>query len=126
MSFHAVVPRPAPSSPGAETAPATVRVYEPDGTRREHRYWDAPFARAADRKGWTETDWEDALAEALAIAVRRRMVSDVPVGVLLSGGLDSSLVVALLAQQGQTGLSTFSIGFESVGGREVTSSSTRT
>jgi asparagine synthase (glutamine-hydrolysing) len=46
------------------------------------------------------------------------MVADVPVGVLLSGGLDSSLVVALLAGQGQEGLSTFSIGFESVGGRE--------
>ena len=46
------------------------------------------------------------------------MVADVPVGVLLSGGLDSSLVVALLARQGQRGLPTFSIGFESVGGRE--------
>src|SRR3712207_7345241 len=44
------------------------------------------------------------------------MVSDVPVGVLLSGGIDSSLVVALLAEQGQTGLATFSIGFESAGG----------
>ena len=46
------------------------------------------------------------------------MVADVPVGVLLSGGLDSSLVVALLARQGQHGLSTFSIGFDAVGGRE--------
>src|SRR3712207_9438500 len=44
------------------------------------------------------------------------MVSDVPVGVLLSGGIDSSLVVALLAEQGQTGLATFSIGFEPAGG----------
>ena len=44
------------------------------------------------------------------------MVADVPVGVLLSGGIDSSLVVALLAEAGQTGLKTFSIGFESAGG----------
>ena len=43
------------------------------------------------------------------------MVADVPVGVLLSGGIDSSIVVALLAEQGQHGLSTFSIGFDSVG-----------
>ena len=46
------------------------------------------------------------------------MVADVPVGVLLSGGLDSSLIVALLAEQGQRGLATFSIGFPDAGGRE--------
>ena len=119
MSFHAVVPAPRTLLAGVQKLPpATVRVYEPDGTRREHRYWDAAFARDAARAEWTERDWQDALAESLATAVRRRMVADVPVGVLLSGGLDSSLVVALLAEQGQTGLSTFSIGFESVGGRE--------
>jgi asparagine synthase (glutamine-hydrolysing) len=50
--------------------------------------------------------------------VRRRMVADVPVGVLLSGGLYSSLIVALLAEQGQRGLATFSIGFPDAGGRE--------
>ena len=44
------------------------------------------------------------------------MVADVPVGCLLSGGVDSSLIVGLLAEAGQNGLSTFSIGFESVGG----------
>ena len=44
------------------------------------------------------------------------MVADVPVGVLLSGGIDSCLVVALLAEAGQTGLQTFSIGFDSAGG----------
>ena len=119
MSFHAVVPPPRTILAGVrKLPPATVRVYEPDGTHHERRYWDAQFARDPARSDWTETDWQDALAESLATAVRRRMVADVPVGVLLSGGLDSSLVVALLAEQGQTGLSTFSIGFESVGGRE--------
>lgn len=119
MSFHAVVPPPRTMLAGVrKLPPATVRVYEADGTQREHRYWDASFARAEERADWTERDWEDALAESLATAVRRRMVADVPVGVLLSGGLDSSLVVSLLAQQGQTGLATFSIGFESVGGRD--------
>ena len=46
------------------------------------------------------------------------MVADVPVGVLLSGGLDSSLIVALLAERGQEQLATFSIGFDDVGERE--------
>ena len=46
------------------------------------------------------------------------MVSDVPVGVLLSGGIDSSVIVALLADEGQQGLQTFSIGFEAVGDSE--------
>jgi asparagine synthase (glutamine-hydrolysing) len=48
--------------------------------------------------------------------VKRRMVADVPVGVLLSGGIDSSVVVALLAEQGQHGLATFSIGFDAAEG----------
>jgi asparagine synthase (glutamine-hydrolysing) len=56
--------------------------------------------------------------QALRTAVERRMVADVPVGVLLSGGLDSSLIVGLLAQLGQHGLSTFSIGFEEANGEK--------
>jgi asparagine synthase (glutamine-hydrolysing) len=69
-------------------------------------------ASSAPRTGRTP------VREALRVAVRRRMVSDVPVGVLLSGGLDSSLIVALLAEQGQAGLQTFSIGFPSAGGNQ--------
>ena len=52
----------------------------------------------------------------MRLAVERRLVADVPVGCLLSGGVDSSLIVGLLAEAGQHGLATFSIGFESVGG----------
>ena len=63
----------------------------------------------------TEADWREAVRVTLGKAVERRRVADVPVGVLLSGGLDSSLLVALLAAQGQNGLKTFSVGFETVG-----------
>ena len=79
-------------------------------------YWEPEFSRDPAQADWTEQDWEEALLASLRTAVDRRMVADVPVGVLLSGGIDSSLVVALLAEAGQHGLQTFSIGFESAGG----------
>ncbi|MFG2099043.1 N-acetylglutaminylglutamine amidotransferase [Micromonospora echinaurantiaca] len=119
LSFHSIVPPPRTILRGVtKLPPATVRVYEPDGRTHERVYWDPSFTRDAGRVGWSARDWQDALRESLTTAVRRRMVADVPVGVLLSGGLDSSLVVALLAEQGQRGLATFSIGFDAVGGRE--------
>ena len=121
LSFHSIVPPPRTILAGVtKLPPATVRVYEADGSTHERVYWDPAFSRAAERAGWSERDWQDALLDSLTTAVRRRMVADVPVGVLLSGGLDSSLVVALLAGEGQaqSGLATFSIGFDAVGGRE--------
>src|SRR3954471_24905958 len=116
LSWHSVVPAPRTILRGvAKLPPATLLVVEPDGRRREHRYWDPPFERA--HADWADEDWRDAMREALRVAVRRRMVADVPVGILLSGGLDSSLIVALLAREGQRGLATFSIGFPPTGGR---------
>ena len=117
MTFHSVVPAPRTILTGVrKLPPATVRVIEPDGASRDTVYWDPSFTRDPGRADWTARDWEEALLEALRVSVDRRMVADVPVGVLLSGGIDSSLVVALLAEAGQTGLQTFSIGFESAGG----------
>src|ERR671916_706292 len=119
LSWHAVVPAPRTILNGVrKLPPATVRVIEADGTSREHRYWEARYERRHEHANWSARDWEDAIEEALRVAVRRRLVADIPVGVLLSGGLDSSLIVGLLAEEGQTGLATYSIGFESVGGRE--------
>jgi asparagine synthase (glutamine-hydrolysing) len=119
LTWHAVVPAPRTLLNGVrKLPPATVRVIEADGTSTEHRYWEARYERLPEHANWSARDWEDAVEEALRVAVRRRLVSDIPVGVLLSGGLDSSLIVALLADEGQAGLSTYSIGFESVGGRE--------
>jgi asparagine synthase (glutamine-hydrolysing) len=94
--------------------PATVRTYEPDGTWSDRHYWDPPATRP--ERGRSAQEWNEEILEAMRTAVARRMVSDVPVGVLLSGGLDSSLVVALLAEAGQRGLATFSIGFNAKGG----------
>lgn len=117
LSFHSVVPAPRTILAGVtKLPPATVRVIEPDGTSREHVYWEPSFTRDPDRADWSERDWQEALIASFRTAVERRMVADVPVGVLLSGGVDSSLVVALLAEAGQSDLQTFSIGFDSAGG----------
>ena len=119
LSFHSVVPAPLTILKGVrKLEPATVRVFEPDGARRTLRYWEPGFTRAEERAGWSARDWEDAVLDGLRTAVKRRLVADVPVGVLLSGGVDSSLVVGLLAEAGQHGLATFSVGFESVGGEQ--------
>jgi asparagine synthase (glutamine-hydrolysing) len=117
MSFHAIVPAPRTILAGVrKLPPATVRTVRPDGSSDEHVYWRPEHVRRPEHAGMSARDWADATLGALRTAVRRRMVADVPVGVLLSGGLDSSLVVALLAEQGQTGLKTFSVGFHSAGG----------
>jgi asparagine synthase (glutamine-hydrolysing) len=119
LSWHAVVPAPRTIIRGVrKLAPATIRVVEPDGSSRERIYWEAAYQRDPAKVGWSGGDWEDAVLGSLRTAVRRRLVADVSVGVLLSGGLDSSLVVGLLAEEGQHGLNTFSIGFEAVGGEE--------
>jgi asparagine synthase (glutamine-hydrolysing) len=117
MTFHSVVPAPRTILTGVrKLPPATVRTIRPDGTSTDHVYWRPVHTRRPEHAGMTARDWHDAVLESLRVAVRRRMVADVPVGVLLSGGLDSSLVVALLAAEGQTGLKTFSVGFHAAAG----------
>jgi asparagine synthase (glutamine-hydrolysing) len=114
MTFHSVVPAPRTILNGVrKLPPATIRTVTPDGTVRDRVYWEASFERDPSI---AEAEWPELLHEKLRLAVERRMVADVPVGVLLSGGIDSSYIVALLAEQGQRGLTTFSIGFEAAGG----------
>src|SRR5689334_7827082 len=119
LTWHAVVPAPRTLLNGVrKLPPATMRVVEADGSGTEQRYWEPRYERRPEHATWSARDWEDAIEDALRTAVRRRLVADIPVGVLLSGGLDSSLIVGMLAQEGQARLGTFSIGFESVGGQE--------
>lgn len=119
MSFHAVVPPPLTMLKGVrKLPPATLAVIEPDGTRTERTYWSLEFTPRAEDMRVSADEWRDRVLAALRLAVRRRVVADVPVGVLLSGGLDSSLIVGLLAEEGQTGLRTFSVGFEEAGGEK--------
>lgn len=119
LTFHSVVPAPRTVFEGVrKLPPATLMFVEPDGTRTERCYWEVRYERTAEDERRPLDEWKALLLEALRRAVRRRLVADVPVGVLLSGGLDSSLLVGLIAETGQSNLKTFSIGFESVGGEE--------
>jgi asparagine synthase (glutamine-hydrolysing) len=117
LSFHAVVPPPRTILKGVrKLPPATVMTLHPDGRRETERYWTVTYGPRHEDAGLDAQDWAERVLASLRTAVRRRLVADVPVGVLLSGGVDSSLIVGLLAEAGQEGLNTFSVGFETVGG----------
>ncbi len=116
MTFHAVVPSPYTLLKGVrKLPPGALLVVEPDGKERLENYWSLEFGMLKGDENLSVEDWKQLLLDSMRRAVKRRLVADVPVGVLLSGGLDSSLIVGLLAEAGQKGLNTFSIGFEDVG-----------
>ncbi|MBF0590086.1 MAG: N-acetylglutaminylglutamine amidotransferase, partial [Magnetococcales bacterium] len=119
MSFHAVVPAPHTIIKGVrKLQPATMVTLGADGAWQEECYWDISFADPSQPSELDEEAWKERLLDELRAAIKRRMVADVPVGVLLSGGVDSSLVVGMLADEGQSDLQTFSVGFESVHGEK--------
>ena len=119
LSFHSVVPAPRTLLNGIKKVPpATVVEFDATGRRTDHVYWQLEFDPASEHADIGADEFEALTSEALETAVKRRMVADVPVGVLLSGGLDSSLIVGLLAQAGQRGLHTFSVGFDDVNGEK--------
>jgi asparagine synthase (glutamine-hydrolysing) len=118
MSFHSVVPAPHTLLEAVRKVPpgCWLRI-EPDGGEQLSTYWSLSFApQPGDPEG--APGWEDAVLESMRAAVRRRLTGDVPVGVLLSGGLDSSLITGLLAREGVPHLNTFTVGFEDVGHEE--------
>ena len=116
MSFHSVVPAPRTILSGVrKLPPATTLVIHPDGTRDQQTFWSPCFERQPGDDRLSFEEWQELVLQSLRAAVRRRLVADVPVGALLSGGLDSSLIVGLLAENGQQDLKTYSVGFESVG-----------
>lgn len=119
LSFHAVVPAPRTILRGVrKLPPGTWMKVTPDGDCSIKEWWRLDFTRSEDDEKRSFDDWKADVLETLRLSVKRRLVADVPVGVLLSGGLDSSLITGLLAEAGTQGLRTYSIGFESVGDEE--------
>lgn len=79
------------------------------GTVQQRAYWDPPFDVQEDR---SEQEWVERVREKLLESVRIRLISDVPLGAFLSGGIDSSSVVAAMAQFSDRPVKTYSIGFQ--------------
>ena len=88
--------------------PATLLAIE-NNQVKEWRYWRLPSA--IDTKV-TETEWVDRVRSRMEESVRMQMVSDVPIGAFLSGGVDSSAVVAFMARHSDSPIRTYAIGFE--------------
>ena len=82
-----------------------------DGAIREQRYWD-PLANAEPLTGVPEAEIAERILDELRTSVQLRKVSDVPVGVFLSGGIDSSTNAALFSEGERDTVKTFSIGYE--------------
>ena len=112
FTLHAVIPAPRTILQGVrKLEPAHSLMIEANGEQNLERYWTLDATRP--EKDLSDGEWTEAIHESLKTAVRRRnAISDVPVGVLLSGGLDSSLLVGLLDEIGIEDIRTFTIGFD--------------
>lgn len=104
-------------TPGPQTVLKNVKKLEPghfmvwkNGTTRIEKYWDVELSDSGSERRPTEEYVEEFL-DIFREAVKLRLVSDVPVGAYLSGGLDSSFIVAIMAGLSERPVSTFSVGF---------------
>jgi asparagine synthase (glutamine-hydrolysing) len=109
------VPAPMSIYKGIHKLPAAHLLTVENGEVKTRRYWDLSWQKP-DREGGLNGNGiaqkASELRELLSDAVRMRLVADVPLGILLSGGIDSSTVAALATQHATEKVKTFSIGFE--------------
>jgi asparagine synthase (glutamine-hydrolysing) len=103
------VPGPSTIWRGVQKLPPGHRLICDAAGPRIERYWSIPVEAPRD---WTDGEARERLRALLTEAVRLRMVADVPLGAFLSGGIDSSAVVALMSEASSRPVKTFSIGFE--------------
>ena len=113
---------PDPWSPYKEVRklpPGSWLTYDRDGQVEQGRYWRLPVPGADAAGPATEEEACRQIRSAVEEAVRIRMIADVPLGAFLSGGIDSSIVVACMARQATEPVKTFSIGFEEAAYNEL-------
>ncbi|MBI4307953.1 MAG: asparagine synthase (glutamine-hydrolyzing) [Chloroflexi bacterium] len=106
------VPAPLSILKDVRRLPPGHRLVAEEGAVSVAPYWDLRFTR---ERGVPEAEWSRCTREVLQSAVEKHLLSDVPLGVLLSGGIDSSAIVALMSQTSRERVRTFSIGFTGPG-----------
>ncbi|HEU4597997.1 MAG TPA: asparagine synthase (glutamine-hydrolyzing) [Pyrinomonadaceae bacterium] len=105
---YGYIPDPLSIFRGVEKLPPGCHLTFADGRTHVEQYWDFRFEESKERR---EEDYLDELRALLDESVRIRLVADVPLGAFLSGGVDSSTVVGLMARHTERPVKTFSIGF---------------
>ncbi|TBU73401.1 N-acetylglutaminylglutamine amidotransferase [Pseudomonas daroniae] len=117
LNFHAVVPAPRTILAGVEKLPpATWMRIDINGKVEQKVWWTLNYGPKAEEANYGFEEWRDAVLDGMREAVSIRQRAAVDVGVLLSGGVDSSMLVGLLREAGVDNLLTFSIGFQDAGG----------
>ena len=112
---HGFVPHPRTLYKGVRCIePGTVEVIGADGTIAPRRYWQLTFPKVADgpRPPRSRAETARDVRDLVTAAVERRLMSDVPLGAFLSGGLDSTIIVGVMSRLLKEPVRTFSIGFE--------------
>lgn len=85
-----------------------------------HQYWDIPLSGGyANANQYTDQEIIEETEVILKRAIKRRLIADVPLGAFLSGGVDSSLIVALMSQMGSDPVKTFTVGFDNFKSNEA-------
>ena len=93
--------------------PGTVVLFDDTGRRTDRRYWQLTFPSEHEaRRGYDHRAAVSRVRDLVTAAVQRRLISDVPLGAFLSGGIDSAIVVGVMTRLASAPVRTFSIGFE--------------
>jgi asparagine synthase (glutamine-hydrolysing) len=95
-----------------KVSPGTIVTVGPRGDVTARRYWEVPDPEVVPR---TQAEWITRIDAGLRRAVESHLVSDVPIGAFLSGGIDSGLVVAMMAAATERPVETFTVGFSDAG-----------
>ncbi len=111
LSFE-YIPTPRTIFKGISQLPPGHALYFQDGKTRVWQYWDINLGRSENIQRKRLSDYETELLDVLRESVRKEMISDVPIGVLLSGGIDSSAVAALMVEANPGNVKSFSIAFD--------------